>query len=252
MSSISSISPMQQIASGQRINSAADDAAGLAISEKLKSQVTSANKNIENIATMDNALRTAEGSFGSIQDSLGRIRELAVQASNGILSDDDKQIVQNEINQLKEGISSVASNTEFNNIKLLDGSFTNRNVAMNAQGTGSSITIENTSLETLGIKDFDVTKDFDISSIDDALTKVSEARSKLGSASNAFEHASASIAVKAENLTSARSNITDADIGRQVSVLKRNQVLDQYKMFTQQAIQQQKTHFVGQMTDFLI
>lgn len=240
---------MMRISAGQRINRAADDAAGLAISEKMNAQISGANQNINNISDMGNLLNTAEGSLESVGDSLSRIRELSVQASNGTLTNDDKQIIQTEIEGLKKGISSTVSNTQFNTMKVLDGSFSNKNVAMNTNGSGTRISIENSSLETLGIKDFDVTKSFDIADIDKAIGKVAESRSKIGSASNAFEHAINSTKNKIINETSAMSQIKDADIAAEVSNYKKNRVIEQYSMAMQRESARINTGKIGMYTD---
>ncbi|PKM93768.1 MAG: flagellin [Firmicutes bacterium HGW-Firmicutes-1] len=243
---------MMKLSAGQRINRAADDAAGLAISEKMNAQISGSNQNVNNISDMGNLLNTAEGSLESINDSLSRIRELSVQASNGILTNDDKQIIQNEIEGLKKGISSTVNNTEFNTMKVLDGSFTNKNVAMNTSGSGSRISIENSSLETLGIKEFDVTKSFDIADIDNAIGKVTESRSKIGSVSNTFEHALNNTKNKIINETRAMSQIKDADIAAEVSSYKKNKVLEQYSIAMQRESSRINANKLGMYTDLII
>lgn len=244
------INAYQRIASGSRINSAADDAAGLSITQKMDSQVRGNQVNQDNMASMSDLANTAEGALSSIQDSLGRMRELAVQASNGILSDSDKSIIQDEINQLKQGISDVAKNTEFNTMKLLDGNFVNKHTAMNPDGSGKQISIENTSLESLGIDGFDVTGSFDISTIDNALNKVSESRSNLGSVTNAFDHAINNSKNSELNLTASKSRIGDADIAAEITNLKREQLLEQYKIYTQQKKAEQQRAEFGMVNDF--
>lgn len=240
---------MIKLSAGQRINSAADDAAGLAISEKMNAQISGSNQNVNNISDMGNLLNTAEGSLESINDSLSRIRELSVQASNGILTNDDKQMIQHEIEGLKKGILSSVNNTEFNTIKVLDGSFTNKNVAMNTNGSGSRISIENSSLETLGIKEFDVTKSFNIADIDKAIGRVTESRSKIGSASNAFEHAINNTKNKIINETSAMSQIKDADVAAEISNYKKNNVLEQYYIAMQKESARINSNKLGMYTD---
>lgn len=244
------INAYQRIASGSRINSAADDAAGLAITQKMDSQVRGNEVNQNNMASMSDLANTAEGALNSIQDSLGRMRELAVQASNGILSDSDKSIIQDEINQLKQGISDVARNTEFNTMKLLDGSFAGKHAAMNPDGSGKQISIGSSSLEALGIENFDVTQGFDISDIDDALSKVSESRSNLGSVTNAFDHAINNSKTSELNLTASKSRIEDADIAAEITNLKKQQLLDQYKIYTQQKQAEKQRDEFGIVTDF--
>lgn len=240
-----------RIASGSKINSAADNAAGLAITEKMNSQTRGMEVSQNNMSSMSDLANTAEGALGSIGDNLGRIRELAVQAGNGILSDSDKSIIQNEINQLKEGISDVARNTEFNTIKLLDGNFADKQTAMNPDGSGKKISIESASLANLGIEDFDVTGgSFDIAQIDSAIEKVSESRSNLGSVTNAFGHAISNSKNAQVNLTSAASSIEDTDIAQEMTNIKKQQVLDQYKMYTQQMQAEQQRAEYG-VVDYL-
>lgn len=242
--------PYTNIATGQRINSAADDPAGLAIAKGMDAQISSSKQNLNNIGDMGNALNTADGALDSISSGLGRIRELAVQASNGILSSDDKAGIQQEVSQVLSQIESVAGDTSFNQMKLLDGSFTNKNTASNTDGSGQQISIGNSSLEALGLDDFDVTGDFDISAIDDAMAKVSESRSNIGSASNAFEHATNSISGKITNITSSMSKIQDANISEEISSMKKNQILDQYKMQMQSMRQDAEKQQIGMMADF--
>jgi len=117
-----------QLSSMKRINSASDDAAGLAIAEKMKSLESGFSQAIDNTKDAINLGNVADGGLEGVSDHLGRIRELAVQASNGLLSDDDRSIIQDEVNQLKEGISDLVKNTEFNGIKLLDGTFQDKNI----------------------------------------------------------------------------------------------------------------------------
>lgn len=235
----------QRMSSGLRINSAADDAAGLSITQGMTSEVQAMQKNTENIGSMNDLTKTAEGALGNIQDSLGRMRELAVQASNGILTDGDKSKIQVEINQLKEGITSMAQNTEFNGMKLLDGSFANKNTAMNTDGSGKQISIASAALDNLGISGFDVTGSFDISDIDKAMEKVSESRSNLGSVSNAFEYANNNVRNTMTNVVSSRSRIQDADMAEEISNLRRDQVLQQYKLYTMRAKEEQDRAKLG-------
>lgn len=250
ISAVGGSNPYTNIATGQRINSAADDPAGLAIAKGMEAQISSSEQNLNNVADMGNALQTADGALDSISSGLGRLRELAVQANNGIYSQDDKAIIQQEVSQVLSQIESVASNTSFNQMKLLDGSFANKNTASNTDGSGPQISIDNSSLEALGIKGFDVTNGFDISKIDDAMTKVNESRSNLGSASNAFEHATNSISGKISNITASMSKIQDANIAEEISSLKKNQILDQYKMQMQAMQQKTQENQIGMMADF--
>lgn len=247
---LSGSSPYMNIASGQRINSAADDAAGLSISEKMNGQIAGAEKNLDNIALTNDALSTAEGAMDSISESLGRIRELSLQASNGILSSDDKSIIQGEISQLLTGIEDIAKNTSFNTKPLLDGSFNAVQVGDQQDGSGSTVSIGDSSLTALGINGYDVTGTFSISTIDDAIDKVNSARSEIGSVQNSFEYASNNISGKINNITSSMSKIKDANITEEISQLKKNQILDQYKMQMQMIRQRNEEQKLGAITDF--
>lgn len=232
----------QSLASGRRINSAADDAAGLAISEKLGSQAKGDSVAINNMHDSNNLIKTAEGALTSIHDNLHRMRDLAVQASNGILSSEDRQIIQNEIVQIKESIGETVKNTQFNTQKLLDGSFADKNIAMTPQGTGMKMNIENSGLENLGIKDFDVTGNFDIGDIDRAIEKISEGRTELGATSNRLEHGISSAEISEYNQMAAKSRIADADIAKKAIQLNTQQIIENYKIYAQKQTMQGKAN----------
>jgi len=184
---VKSMNIYSQLSSGKRINGASDDAAGLAIAQKMETQIRGYSRGTQNAEDSKNLYNTAESALGSVNDNLQRMRELSVQASNGTLTDGDRAIIQTEIEQIKSSISDVAKNTSFNTQTLLDGTFSDKNIASNPRGTGSKMSIKNSSLESLGIADFDVTKEFDIKQIDDAIQKVSDARSDIGAKTNALE-----------------------------------------------------------------
>lgn len=242
--------PYTNIASGLKINSAADNAAGLSIVKGMDAQVVSSEKNLDNLANMSNALNTADGALASIGDSLGQIRDLAIAASNGVLSDDDKGAIQNQVKQLLSGIEEVAKNTEFNRRPLLDGSFTDINTGQNTDGSGKSVSIASSTLSELGLDGFDVSGDVDISKIDSALDKVNESRSNIGSASKTFEYASHSISGKINNITSSMSLIEDTDISQEISSMKKDQILDQYKYQMQAIRMQNQQGKIGGLADF--
>ena len=241
VSSINNISnSYEQLSSMKKINSAADNAAGLAIVEKMKSQTNGYDVGTNNGKTGQDLIQTAEGGLASIQDNLQRIRELAVQASNGIYAPEDKQAIQYEIEGLKQGIQDAAKGTEFNTLKLLDGSMADLNLALNPDGTGMEIQMANSTLESLGIEDFDVTGNFNIEDIDKAIEKVSDARSSLGATYNALEHATAYSSLASENLTAASSRIEDLDVEKAVSDMKKQEVLDNYALFVQKLRMEQE------------
>ncbi|MBI9013670.1 MAG: flagellin [Clostridiales bacterium] len=231
-----------QIASGNRINSASKDPAGLAISEKLNSQIKGDQKGIQNIESSQDLLNVADGSLNSILDDLGRIRELAVQAGNGMYSADDKSIIQNEINSLFKNIQDNVQNTEFNTKKLIDGSFTEQQLGVGANGQGTQMTLQDSSLEALGLDGFSVKENFDISDIDKAISKVTESLSEIGAKTNGLESNLNTTRVSEINQTAAKSSIADLDIAKAITNLNKQNVLDQYKMSMQkqQAEQQQQ------------
>lgn len=223
------------LSSGKKINSAADNAAGLAISNKLQTQADGLSVGSSNAKAGQDMLRVADGALSNIQDSLQRIRELSVKAGNGIYSASDLQAIQKEIDGLKQDIQGAAKGTNFNTKKLLDGSTSDLNLAVNPQGGSRKIQMVDSTLESLGIADYDVTKQFNIKTIDDAIQMVSGARSSMGAQSNALDYTINSNDYTRYNTIKSLSKITDTDYGEEVTEQKKNQVIDQYKIFTQKA-----------------
>lgn len=221
------------LSSGRRINSAADDAAGLAIAKKLESQAGGLNVGANNAKTGNDMLNVADGALSSITDSLQRIRELGVQASNATYSNSDRAAIQKEVDQLKKMISDTADQTHFNTMNLLDGSRNSWNIATNANGDGTEINTPNSTLKALGIADFDVTKNFDLQKIDDAIGKVSSMRSNMGAKSNALSSVVSYNQYASLNTTSARSRIEDLDYPQAVSEKKKQDMLMQYRLVMQ-------------------
>ncbi len=219
------------LASGKRINTAKDDAAGLAIAQRMKTQETGLKVGADNAGMAIGANNVAEGALGGMSDYLQRIRELAVRSMNGINSDADKQIYQREIDQMKQGIESLARDTSFNEQKLLDGSMADMAVAASPNGSSMHIQMENSTLEALGIADLDVTsKNFSLDAIDKALDMVSERRSSLGAATNALEYTRNYNNSAALSQLSSRSRIEDLDFPKAVSKKKQEEVMGQYRM----------------------
>lgn len=204
------------IASGKRINSAADDAAGLAIAQKMQREETGLSVGAQNAKAGIGALNVADGALDGVTDYLQRIRELAIRSMNGLNSADDKQIYQDEINQLKEGIQSLAKNTSLNEQKLLDGSMADIGLATNPNGGGMKIQMANSTLKALGIADLDVTSDnFNLDSIDKALKMVSSQRGNIGASTNRLEHTyNYNTRASLEQL-GARSRLEDLDLPKQ-------------------------------------
>ena len=218
-----------QLSSGRRINKAADDAAGLAIGKKLQRQETGLNVGAQNAQEGNGYLNVADGALGGMMDYLQRMRDLALRSMNGLYSDSDKETFQAEIDQLKEGIQSLAKGTTLNEQTLLDGSMADMHLATNPDGGGLDIQMANTTLEALGIADFDVTGDFDLKAIDKAMDMVSKARGDIGAASNRLEHTYNYNMAASENQLSARSRIEDLDMPKAISEQKKQQLLLEYQ-----------------------
>ena len=237
---------MQRIATGQRINSAADDAAGLAISERMTAQIRGLEQGTRNVMDMQSLVSTAEGGLSGITDSLHRIRELSLQAQNGILTDDDRQNIQFEINQLMQEINDTTQRTEFNSMRLLDGSFNAEDgrglhVAADAQGRGPTVHIGNMSANVLmGPEPYDVTGEFDISRVDEALTRVTSERAYLGAMYNRFDTTIASNQITNLNLAAARSRVRDQDIAQAAMHLEQQNVIEQAQIQAQRIQMEQE------------
>lgn len=244
MSNISGISGKNyysQIASGTKLQHAADGASEMAIVEKENAQVNGLNMGTRNAEDAKSLLNVADGAIGGITDNLQRIRELAVQASNtAVLSDEDRQMIQDEVEQLKQGISDIANNTEFNKKKLLDGSYGDGHVASAPDGSGMTLELGTATLEALGIADFDVTGDFSLDTIDNALSVVSSNRSTLGAQYNALDNTISYNSQAALNLMSARSRLQDTDIAEAASELDKEKLLQTYQLIMQKKQQEQE------------
>lgn len=248
ISGISSTSPYLygHIASGNKLMSAADGAAELAVTKKEQAQITGYNTGTKNLGDGVSLLKTTDGALGSVTDHLQRIRELALRASSSILNNSNKAEIQKEIEQLKKGIDQIAGTTNFNGISLLDGT-QSQGVQLVSDGNGGSLTINNTTssaTQALGIADFDVTKDFDLQAIDDALTKVTSDRSTLGAQSNKLEYAIDYNDYASVNLTASMSRTADTDIAKTLMELKHQQTLQSVSMMLQKRNMAQK----GQQT----
>lgn len=209
----------EKLASGYRINRAADDAAGLAISEKLRSQVRGLNQAVRNAQDGISLLQTAEGGLTETENLLQRLRELAVQSSNGNLNDaDDRAAIDREAQQLLAEIGRIATNTEFNKLKLLDGSQASSITFQIGANAGQVIT---TSIGTANVAALTISglalstiagASAAIASLDVAITAVSSMRAGLGAVQNRLESTIANLAVTAENLQAADSRIRDVDV----------------------------------------
>lgn len=237
---------MEKMSSGKKINKAKDDPAGLAISQNLDSLIKALDKANQNVSNSNSALGVADGALGSISDNLQRIRELSVSASSSLLSDSDRQIIQEEINLALESINDIANNTQFNGKNLLDGSFQNMNVANNSDGSGTEISIDSATANALGIDGFSVTKgNIDLSTINKALDKVNSNRTKIGSLSNRLDYTYNSNSNTALNTASAKSKIEDTDMAKASIDQNMNKALNQYNIFTKKNANQMQLNMLN-------
>ncbi|MCT1902143.1 flagellin [Oceanobacillus sojae] len=226
---------MLRIASGQRINSAADDPAGLAISEKMRAQIRGLNMAIRNTQDGISLLQTAEGAVNETHAILQRMRELSVKAANGTYSDSDREILQDEINQLREELTRIGRDTEFNTQSLVDGSFTNKRIQVGANaGQYVEISIGDVRAAALGVDEIDISTqegaDEAIGILDKAIKRASSQRSSLGAIQNRLEHTINNLSNTVMNLTQAESRIRDADIAKEMMLYTKHSLLAQVAM----------------------
>jgi len=223
-----------KVASGKALQSSADGAAELAISEKMNTQVRGLDQGADNVSSGIDAIRIQDSALGDVTDYLQRIRELALAASNSFtVNDEDRKTFQTEIDQLKQGIEDVANVTSYNEKKLLDGSAGEMKIATDSNGTATSVSGNDSTLEALGIADFDVTGNFDIKDIDKALETVSKMRAGAGAGMNSLEHIYNINQTSAYNITAAESRIEDLDIEKAVGNLDKQRLLDTISVMMQ-------------------
>ena len=234
-----------QLSSGKKVNTAADNASGLAIIHKLLREENGLTIGSQNASDGIGLVNVADGAMSGITDSLQRMHELGVYAQNGLLSDSDRQMIQQEVDQLKQDIQSLSKNTSLNEQTLLDGSMADINLATNPSGGGMSIQMVDTTLQSLGIADFDVTKDFDLSTISKAMEKVSNARSSMGASANRLGHVTNYNNLAAQNLTASRSRMEDTDMAEAVSKLKTNNILEHFRFMMSKQNQMQRMTIMG-------
>jgi flagellin len=219
---------MERLSSGYRINRAADDAAGLAISEKLRGQIRGLSQAQRNAQDAVSLVQTAEGSLNEIHSMLQRVRELAVQYQNGTLSSSDKTAITAEAAQLLSEVERLGSSADFNGIKLLDGSTETITFHVGAND-GDAITVTTTDLATaIDLTNIDVAAATDaISAIDAAIAEVSTLRGTFGAVQNRLEHTLANLQTYQENLMASESRIRDVDMAAEMVVFSKNQILQQ-------------------------
>lgn len=223
---------LEKLSSGLRINRAGDDAAGLSISEKMRAQIKGLDMAVKNAQDSISLIQTAEGALTETHAILQRMRELAVQAANDTNVDTDRDALQAEVNQLTAEINRIASDTEFNTQKLLNGEFSGKVFHIGAN-IGQSITLSiatmnatNLGVATSAINIKDQTSaNTAISTINAAIVKVSTERSKLGAYQNRLEHTINNLQVSSENLTAAESRIRDVDMAKEMMNYTKQQIL---------------------------
>ena len=235
---------VSSLSSGKRIQNASNGAAELAILQEQEREVGGINAGTNNMKQAKDAINIADGAVDDITESLHRMRELAIQASNGTLSDEDKSYIQMEIDELKAGIGDVAKSANYNGVKLLDNEDGKVTMAINADGAEKEFSTINATLDYLGIKDFDVTKDFDLKTIDSALEKVSGGRAKMGAQSNAFDVAINYNNGISYNTVASQSRMGDTEYGDYIQKLKKQQVLNDVQIQMQKRRQEDEARRV--------
>lgn len=235
---------MAKLSSGERINRAGDDASGLAVSEKMRSQIRGLNQASRNIGDAVSFVQVAEGYLAETTDVLQRIRELAVQASNGVYSDEDRMQIQVEVSQLVAEVDRIASSAQFNGMNLLTGRFSKESDTVMQFQVGANADqnirayIGTMTASALGLKDIQGEDNqisisspdeanTTIATLDEALKNVNKQRADLGAYQNRMEMAQKGINVAAENTQAAESRIRDADMATEMVEYTKQQVLAQ-------------------------
>jgi flagellin len=240
---------IEKLSSGQRINRGGDDASGLAVSEKLRSQIRGLNQAGRNIENGISFIQTTEGYLQETHDIMHRLRELAVQSSNGIYTDEDRMQIQVEVSQLVDEVNRIASHAQFNGMNMLTGAFANpaqggmdarqmffhiganmdqRERVFIGTMTGKALGLEGVggSSRAISISTPDQANRV-IGIVDNAMKSISRQRADLGAYQNRFEMAAKGVAVAAENMQAAESLIRDTDIAAQMVEYVKNSILTQ-------------------------
>ena len=237
---------IEKLSSGMRINRAGDDASGLAVSEKMRSQIRGLNQAERNIQNGVSFIQATEGYLQETQDILHRLRELSVQAANGIYSDEDRMQIQVEVSQLVDEVNRIASHAQFNGMNLLTGAFARdsavgrimqlqvgANMDQNEQifvgtMTAAALGLQNIQGEvgTLTLTSPEEANQA-IGSLDNALKQVSKQRADLGAYQNRFEMAAQGVAIAAENIQAAESRIRDVNMASQMVNFTKDSILSQ-------------------------
>lgn len=228
----------ERLSSGFRINSAADDSAGLQISERLTAQIDGITQAVRNANDAISLTQTAEGALGETTTALQRIRQLAIQSQNGINSDADREALNAEVTALKTEISRIATDTEYNGVALFDGSYSAKFLVGANSGQTISVNLSAGSIDTsgfsatgLGLASISISTAAGasgaVASIDSALSAIGVMRADLGAAENRFQSSIRNLSNVNENLSSARSRILDTDFAAETANLTKNQILQQ-------------------------
>jgi flagellin len=225
----------QRLSSGLRINSAADDAAGLQISNRLTSQIQGLDQAIRNANDGISLAQVAEGAMDEITGALQRIRVLSVQSQNGINSSSDRLALQKEVSALKAEISRIASTTQFGGVKLLDGKYSStflvganagQTISVNISRTGGGFGTSGLGLSTLSVSSLSGASRA-LASIDSAIGIIDSKRADLGAIQNRFQSTIRNLSNIVENVSAARSRIKDTDFAKETAELTRSQILQQ-------------------------
>jgi flagellin len=224
---------MEKLSSGLRINRAGDDAAGLAISEKMRAQVRGLDQASRNAQDGISLIQTAEGALNESHAILQRMRELAVQSANDTNTTQDRTELQKEVTELVGELDRIGANTEFNTQKLLDGSFSGKLQIGANTGQSLQVTISNMSAGASGLAVSGVNigtqsgANTAIATIDTAITKLSSERSTLGAVQNRLEHTIKNLDNASENLQAAESRVRDVDMAKEMMNFTKNNILQQ-------------------------
>ena len=222
----------EKLSSGYRINRAGDDAAGLSISEKMRSQIRGLNKASDNAADGVSLIQVAEGALNETHSILQRMNELATQAANDTNTTVDRTAIQEEINALTSEIDRIQSTTQFNTMNLLDGSYSSKNLQVGSlSGQTIQISISQMDASHIGVKGLQVSSNSSagsaMSAIQQAIQSVSTQRSQLGALQNRLEHTIANLDTTSENTSAAESRIRDVDMAEEMVTYSKNNILAQ-------------------------
>ncbi len=227
---------MERLSSGMRINRAADDPAGLAISEKMRGQIRGLQVAQRNIQDSISMYQTAEGALHETHAILHRLRELSVEAATDTLTDADRELIEYEFQELKEEIERISKDTNFNTMPLLDGSRTSLTTQVGAN-TGQSIqfSINDIGVDAIGLADTSIatreSAEEALEQLDYAIRRVSTERARIGAHTNRLEHAYNNATTMEINLTEAESRIRDTDIAKEMMALTKANILHQASQY---------------------